>query len=91
MTENVTDPNTGTLTDIGTGTVYHSSLTTSGDLSNAKVITTIVSTVTMPSLNREKSELFITLQSVENKPEISMAKRDPSKFIYSTKLSYQHA
>ena len=79
LTETVTDPDTGTLTDTGTGTVYHSSPTTSGDLSNAKVITTSVTTVTIPSLNREKSELFITLQSVENEPEISMAKRDPSK------------
>ena len=38
-----------------------------------------MSCVTIPSLHMEKSEVFITLQSVENEPDTSMAMREPSK------------
>jgi len=79
----LTDPGTGTLTDTGTGTVYHSSATTSGDCSSGKVISTVptnsVSSLTIPVLHREKSEVFITLQTVENDTDSSMSSRDPSK------------
>ena len=38
-----------------------------------------MSSVTIPSLHMEESEVFITFQLVENEPDTIMAKRDPSK------------
>ena len=38
-----------------------------------------MSCVTIPGLHMEESEVFITFQSVENEPDTSMAKREPSK------------
>ena len=54
-------------------TCIFSSAPTSGELSRGKLTNNRMFSVTIPSLHREKVEVFIILQSMENEPDTSMA------------------